>query len=339
MKKVGTQLVAENERLSGEVQQLQGWKVEAWSVLQEQDAKLGQKERDITVTREGNQKLVECNRMLIIEVEGLRSSTDTVMAPPSDGACLSEMTALALTRGEELNRVKEELARSIEREKQTLENFQTHHEQAPQEKPRSDIDIKHRERYDRLVEVIDLIMDRIRRATRLSVPTAELDLSLDVAFLDLQIRLDAFEDFKILNHIPWPISLIEIEVDEKTMTLRWVREEMEPTEQKEASFLEHFSKSLSLQDVDPKPKKPPTWEKELHFLEVFSESLCPQNVDIEIDYLTRIQGAFDMGEWARKDFMQKPEENHVRERVFLVKQKIDRALDMALKKKLLADSR
>ncbi|SJL12566.1 uncharacterized protein ARMOST_15994 [Armillaria ostoyae] len=180
-------------------------------------------------------------------------------------------------------------------------------------------------------------MDRIRLATCLSVPTAELDLSLDVAFLDLQIRLDAFEDSKILKNIPWPISLIGIEVDEKTMKLQW--EKTEPTEQKEVSFLDHFSKSLSLQDIDPKPKKPPTWEKELQFLEVFSESLCPQNVDIEIDYLTRIQDAFDMGEWAKNDFMQKPEENYVRERVFLVKQEIDRVVDMALKKKLLASSR
>ncbi|SJL12567.1 uncharacterized protein ARMOST_15995 [Armillaria ostoyae] len=140
MKKVNTQLIVENQRLSGEVQQLQGWKVEAWSALQEQDTKLRQKERDITVTREGNQKLMECNRMLTIEVEGLRSSTDTVMAPPSDGACLSQMTTLALTRGEELSRVKEELACSLEREKQAFENFQTVHEQAPQEKPRSDSD-------------------------------------------------------------------------------------------------------------------------------------------------------------------------------------------------------
>ncbi|KAK0227434.1 hypothetical protein EDD85DRAFT_794692 [Armillaria nabsnona] len=327
MKKIGTQLVEENERLSGEVQQLQGWKVGAWSALQEQDAKLRQKERDIAVTREGNQKLVECNRMLTVEVEGLRSSTDTFMAPPLDGACLSETTALALIRGEELNRVKEELARSFERDKQALENLQTLTKR----------ETEHRNRYDRLVEVVDLIKDRIRRATDLSVPTGELDLSLDVAFLNLQICLDEFEDSKLFDNIPWPIST-GIKVEQKTMTLQW--EETEPTEQKEASFLEHFSKSLSLQDVDPKPKKPPTWEKELPlFLETFSESLCPQNVEIEIDYLKRIQDAFDMDKWAENDFMQKPEENHIRERVILVKQEIDRVLDMALRKKLLAGSR
>lgn len=337
MEDIGRQLFVDNQRLSAEVEQLQGWKVEAWSALEEQDSKLRQKEREITVAQEGNQELVEHNRTLNMEVEGLRLSTDTVMAPPSDGADLSQMTAWALTRDAELTRVKEELARSLEREKQASENFQTQHEQVPQEKPRPDIEDKHRNRYDRLVEVIDLIKDRIRRATDLSVPTAELDLSLDVAFLNLQTCLDEFEDSKLFKNIPWPIS-IGIKVDEKTMTLQW--EETEPPEQKEASFLEHFSKSLSLQDVDPKPKKPPTWEKELPlFLETFSESLCPQNVEIEIDYLKRIQDAFDMDKWAENDFMQKPEENHIRERVFLVKQEIDRVFDMALKKKLLAGSR
>ncbi|KAK0472708.1 hypothetical protein IW261DRAFT_728815 [Armillaria novae-zelandiae] len=128
MQKVGRQLVADNQRLSGEIEQLQGWKGEAWNALEERDAKLRQKDKEITVTREDNQELAERNRMLTMELEGLRSSTDTVMAPPSDGASLSQMTTLALTRGEELNRVKEELARSIEREKQALENFQTHRE-------------------------------------------------------------------------------------------------------------------------------------------------------------------------------------------------------------------
>ncbi|PBK88341.1 hypothetical protein ARMGADRAFT_1065561 [Armillaria gallica] len=336
MEDIGRQLFVDNQRLSAEVEQLQGWKLEAWSALEERDSKLRQKEREITVAQEGNQELVEHNRMLAMEVEGLRLSTDTVMAPPSDGADLSQMTAWALTRDTELTRVKEELARSLEREKQASENFQTHHEQAPQKKPRPDIEDKHRNRYDRLVEVIDLIKDRIHRATDLSVPTAELDLSLDVAFLNLQTCLDEFEDSKLFKNIPWPIS-IGIKVDQKTMTLQW--EETEPPEQKEASFLEHFSKSLSLQDVVPKPKKPPTWEKELPlFLETFSESLCPQNVEIEIDYLKRIQDAFDMDKWAENDFMQKPEENHIRERVFLVKQEIDRVIDMALKK-LLARSR
>ncbi|KAK0217228.1 hypothetical protein IW262DRAFT_1464276 [Armillaria fumosa] len=335
MQKVGRQLVAENQRLSGEIEQLQGWKGGAWDALEERDAKLRQKDKEITAAREDIQELVGRNRMLTMEVEGLRSSTDMVMAPPSDGASLSQMTTLVLTRGEELNRVKEELARSLERERQALENFRTHREQAPQEKPRStDSETKHLERYDRLVEVIDLINDRICRATRLSVPTTDLDLSLDIAFLNLQTRLDEFEDSKIFENIPWPVS-VGVGVDPETMALRW--ETTEQLEQKEASFLEHFSKSLSLQDVDPKPTKPPTWEKELPlFLETFSESHCPQNVDVEIDYLTRIQAAFDMDQWAKAGFMQKPEEDYVRERVFLVKQEIDRVVDMALKKKLAA---
>ncbi|KAK0186824.1 hypothetical protein F5146DRAFT_1067497 [Armillaria mellea] len=315
VEEVRMQLIVENQRLSGEVEQLQGWKAGAWSAWQEQDAKLRQKEREITVAREGNQELVECNRMLTIEVESLHLSTDTAMAPPSDGANLSQITAWALDRDTELSRVKEELSRTLEREKQALGSG-----------------TKHRNRYDRLVEVIDLIKDRISRATHLSVPTADLDLSLDVAFLNLQTRLDEFEDRKFFENIPWPIS-IGIEVDQKSMALQL--EKAESTEQREPSFLEHFSKSLSLHDADPKPQKPPTWEEELPlFLETFSESLCPQDVEIEIDYLKRIQDAFDMDKWAKNGFMQQPEEDYVRERVLFVKQEIDRVLDMALKKHL-----
>ncbi|KAK0200066.1 hypothetical protein DFS33DRAFT_1388367 [Desarmillaria ectypa] len=253
-----------------------------------------------------------------------------VMESPSDAAHPSQMTAVALAREADLSRVKEELALSLEREKKALENCRNLHEQEPQKQSRLGDDHVYQERYDRLVEVMDLIKERIDKADRLSIPIGELDLSRDIAFLDMHLRLDIFEDIKNFESIPWPISS-GIRVVEKNMKLEW-----EQKEQKEASFVERFSESLSFQNGDIKPKKPPTWEKELPlFLEGFSESLCPQDVDTELEYLTRIQQAFDLDMWAREDFMQKSRNDDVREKCLLVAQEIDRVIEKAVRKKQL----
>ncbi|KAK0458246.1 uncharacterized protein EV420DRAFT_387332 [Desarmillaria tabescens] len=333
MKEAGMQLIVENQSLSGEIERLQGWKVEAWTALEQREVMLRDMEGDLIAARESARELMERNRILATEVDGLRFSTDMTMEAPSDSDAvhLSQMTSIALAREAELIQVKEELARSLEREKKALENCKNLHAQEPQKQSlRSGNDVLHRDRYDRLVEVIDLIKERIDKANYLSIPITDLDLSHDIAFLDLQVRLDAFEDIQNFESIPWPISS-GIKVVEETMQLEW-----EENEKNELSFLERFSGSLSFGDSGRKPKKPPTWEKELPlFLEGFSESLCPQAIDIELDYLARIQQAFDMDMWARKDFMQKSKDSNVREMGLLVSQAVDRVMAKAMRKQQL----
>ncbi|KAG7440593.1 uncharacterized protein BT62DRAFT_923907 [Guyanagaster necrorhizus] len=344
MKEAGMQLIVENQTLSGEVERLQGWKADAWRALEQQVAVLREMEGDLSMAREGTMEVVERNRMLLAEVDSLRPSNDTVMASPSDAAHLSQMIALALQREADLNRVKEELARSREREKQAMENLQNLSEshkkspEEPQEQPNPNNDCLYKERYRRLVTITELIHERISRAK----DPSKLDLSQDIDFLDMHVRLDIFEDIKH-PAVPWPISS-GVKVDDN-MELEWKEEEEEEEGKEQPSLSQTFSASLSLHDVDTEPlqnvgkkRKDPTWRTEVSsFLGGFSESLCPlpKDVDTELECLERIREAFDLDMWGRENFMQKSEENKVREMCLLVAEEVDRAIEKAVRKKQL----